>query len=373
MIKAGKPERVSRKRRAVTINDVARRAGVSTATVSRALTIPEQVAETTRAKVIAAISETGYTPNASARNLRAQSTKIVLALLPGLGNSFWNVIINAVEEVLTRAGYGVIFGDTRNDPTREAHYDRLIRAGQVDGVLLFTGRLPLNGPVLAEMAIPMAMVCNDIPEVKGIPVFDVANRDSARTMVEYLISVGHRRIAHITGPDVNVEAGERLRGYVDALAAAGIVFDPDLVWPGAFTFVAGAKGAQRFLDTTDRPTAIFAASDEIAIGCIKMLKDAGVRVPEDVSVAGFDGIEYSAMYDPALTTMLQPRAELGRLAAENMVRRMAGEDEPAKRTRLACTLVVRESVAPAGDTADANRRAAASLTTAAFRRAEASR
>lgn len=373
MVKAGKPERASHRRRAVTILDVARRAGVSTATVSRALADPEQVAEKTRTRVIAAIAEIGYTPNASARNLRAQSTKIVLALLPGLGNSFWNVIINAVEEVLTRAGYGVIFGDTRNDPAREAHYDRLIRAGQVDGVLLFTGRLPLVGPVLAEMAIPMAMVCNDIPDAKGIPVFEIANRDSARAMVEYLIGVGHRRIAHITGPDINVEAGERQRGYADALAAAGIRFDPDLVWPGAFNFMAGTEGAQRYLDAAERPTAIFAASDEIAIGCIKTLKDAGVRVPEDVSVAGFDGIEYSAMYDPALTTMLQPRAELGRLAAENMVRRMAGEDEPAKRTRLSCTLVIRESVAPLGAAPDLHRRPAVGETAPSLRRAEAAR
>src|SRR5262249_38381523 len=156
------PPKSSADRRAVTIFDVARRAGVSTATVSRALATPEQVAEQTRNKVFAAIAETGYTPNATARNLRSKSTKMVLALLPGLGNSFWNVIINAVEEVLTEAGYGVIFGDTRNDPWRENHYDQLVRGGQVDGVLLFTGRLPREGFALLDRAIPITLVCNEV-------------------------------------------------------------------------------------------------------------------------------------------------------------------------------------------------------------------
>ncbi len=335
-----------RTRRAVTILDVARRAGVSTATVSRAITDPERVAEQTRTRVVAAITETGYTPNATARNLRARSTKIVLCLLPGLGNSFWNVIINAVEEVLTEAGYGVLFGDTRNDPVREAHYDRIVRAGQVDGVLLFNGRLPGEGFAKLDRDVPIMLISNDIPG-SGLPIFEIANRDAARMMTEYLISIGHRRIAHITGPENNVETGERTCGYRDALADAGLPVDDDLIWPGKFNFVAGAKAAQRFLTMPgDRPTAVFAASDEMAIGFIKTVSDAGIRVPADVSVAGFDGIDYSAIYDPALTTVIQPRAEMGRLAGENLVKRMAGAPVESRRVRLPCSLVIRESVSP---------------------------
>lgn len=331
--------------RRATILDVARRASVSTATVSRALTDPERVAEPTRSRVMAAIAETGYTPNATARNLRARSTKIVLCLLPGLGHSFWNVIINAVEEVLTRAGYGVIFGDTRSDPVREAHYDRIVRAGQVDGVLLFNGRLP--GADFAELdrVVPITLISNDIPS-SGLPVFEVDNHAAARTMTEHLISLGHRRIAHITGPIANVETGERLNGYRDALIDAGIAVDDDLIWPGKFNFTAGVKAARTFLGLEcEQPTAVFAASDELAIAFIKTVKDAGLRVPEDVSVAGFDGIEYSAMYDPALTTMLQPRAEMGRLGAENLVLRMSGAQVESKGARLPCSLLIRDSVA----------------------------
>jgi LacI family repressor for deo operon, udp, cdd, tsx, nupC, and nupG len=342
------PAKSPEPRRAVTIFDVARRAGVSTATVSRALAAPAQVTEGTRSKVFAAIQETGYTPNVTARNLRSKSTKMVLALLPGLGNSFWNVIINAVEEVLTKSGYGVIFGDTRNDPWRENHYDQIVRGGQVDGVLLFTGRLPREGFALIDRTIPITLVCNEVPGLEDLPLFEINNRDAARMMTEHLIVCGHRRIVHISGPATNPEALERIRGYSDALTAAGIAVDEDLIWPGNFNFVSGAKGAERFLAMDEKPTAIFAASDETAIGCIKGLKDGGYAVPHDVSVAGFDGIDYSAMYDPALTTVLQPRAELGRLAADNLVRRMDRDapPEPPRRTRIPCTLLVRESVAP---------------------------
>jgi LacI family repressor for deo operon, udp, cdd, tsx, nupC, and nupG len=272
--------------------------------------------------------------------------RFVLGLMPGLGNSFWNVIINAIEDVLVRAGYGVVFGDTRQDPVREAHYERLLRSGHVDGLILFNAA-PSLGPRLLDLGLPSAVVFSDMPDLDRVPVFGVDNRESAAIMVEYLVGLGHRRIAHIAGPEGNLDAQARLRGYGDALSTAGIAHDPAIVWRGAFNFVAGAKAARRWLALAeDRPTAIFAASDEIAIGCISALREAGVDVPGVVSVAGFDGIDYSAMYEPPLTTMLQPRAELGRLAAEDLLRQLAGEPARPGETRLPCKLVIRQSVGP---------------------------
>lgn len=333
-----------RRRHSVTILDVASQAGVSIATVSRTLSRPERVADETRDRVLAAIADTGYTPNATARNLRIQSTKMVLCLLPGLGHSFWNVIIDAVEQVLTQATYGVLFGDTRNDPVREAHYDRIVRAGMVDGVLLFNGRLPGADFAKLDRDVPIALISNDIPG-SDLPVIEIANRDAARAMTEHLIRMGHQRIAHVTGPEGNVETGERLAGYRDALTAAGIAVDPELIWPGAFALAAGTRAGERFLGCgVARPTAVFAASDEMAIGFAQAAKEAGVSVPKDVSVAGFDGIEYSAFYDPALTTVVQPRAEMGRLAAETLVKRMAGIAIRKRRVRLPCSLAFRDSV-----------------------------
>jgi LacI family repressor for deo operon, udp, cdd, tsx, nupC, and nupG len=166
-------------------------------------------------------------------------------------------------------------------------------------------------------------------------------------MVDYLVSVGHRRIAHITGPGHSVETNERVLGYRDGLAAAGIAVDEAIIWDGSFRLAGGEAAARRYLAMSERPTAVFCANDETAIGFIKTVRDAGLSIPRDVSVAGFDDIEYSALFEPALTTMRQPRAELGRLAAESLVRRMGNTGTPVpRRTRLICTLMVRDSVTP---------------------------
>ncbi len=335
--------RTRTKRRAVTIRDVARRAGVSTATVSRALANPETVAAATREAVFAAIAETGFAPNASARSLRARTTKMVLALLPGIGNSFYTPILNAVEEVLSLAGYGMLMGDTRMDRAREAHYDRLVRSGQVDGVMLLTGRLPHPDFAGLDARIPITLICNDIPGLEGLPVIEIENREAARSLVAHLVGLGHRRIGHAIGPTDNVEAWYRLDGYRTALADAGLAEDESIVWQGAFTFEAGVRVAHQFLAHGAPPTAVFTANDEMAMGFIKTVKDAGLDVPEDVSVVGFDDIEFARYFDPALTTIHQPRAELGRLAAETLLARMTGKGKVPLRTRLPCTLVVRDS------------------------------
>jgi LacI family repressor for deo operon, udp, cdd, tsx, nupC, and nupG len=272
-------------------------------------------------------------------------SRMVLGLLPGLGNSFWNAIINAIEDVLLRAGYGVVFGDTRGDPVREGHYLRMIESGHVDGLILFNAG-PGTAP-LARLGLPTVLIYGGAGEADGLATFGVANREAVEAMVGYLVGLGHRRIAHLAGPDQNQDCVERRAAFHDAVHAAGLKADPDLIWPGDHSFVAGAKAAHRFLARgADRPTAIFAATDEMALGCIGALREYGIRVPADVSVTGFDGIEYSAMYEPPLTTMLQPRAELGRLAAAELVRQLGGEAPRPGYTRLPCKLVVRRSAAP---------------------------
>lgn len=334
-------------RRAVTILDVAKRAGVSTATVSRTLTDPARVAESTRDRVIAAIAETGFTPNASARNLRSRSTKIVLSLVPGLNNTFFTPILNAIEDTLSEAGYGMIIGDTRHSPVKERLYAQLIRAGQVDGIILFTGQLPHEAEaVIRAGRPPVALVCNEIPGEADFPVFDVTNRRSACLAVEHLIEAGHRRIALIAGAPDNIEAEQRRMGYRDAIEAAGMTVDDGLIWGDNFRLDAGIEAGRRFLAATDRPTAVFASADEAAIGFIKTLRETAIRVPEDVSVIGFDDLDNTDLIDPPLTTMHQPRADLGHAAASDLLLRMQDETSalPPTRLRLPCRLVVRKSV-----------------------------
>ncbi|MGH6925954.1 MAG: LacI family DNA-binding transcriptional regulator [Propylenella sp.] len=347
MAHATRNKRITGGKGSVTIRDVAAKARVSTATVSRALASPEQVSPSARARVMEAIRETGYTPNALARSLRARSTKIVLVLVPGMSNTFFTPILNAIEDTLWAAGYGMIMGDTGHSAEKEAHYVRLVRSGQVDGVILFTGRLPRDeGGVLAPGQVPMALVCNEIPGEDGVSVFDVANRVAARAAVDFLLASGHRRIAHISGPTDNVEAIARQQGYRDALRAAGLAMDGAYVWEGGFRFDSGIAGGVRYLKLARRPTAVFAAADDAAIGFIRTVRRAGVRVPEDVSVIGFDDIDSAELIDPPLTTMRQPRAELGRAAAQDLVNRMVtgGADLPTSRLRLACELIERASV-----------------------------
>lgn len=347
MSRNNKSGRAPEPRAAATILDVARRAGVSTATVSRALAAPDRVAEETRARVIAAIAATGYTPNASARNLRARSTNIVLALVPGMSNTFFTPILNAIEDALSAAGYGMIIGDTRGTPQKESHYTRFIRAGQVDGVILFTGHLPRDGALTPDSdRVPIALVCNEIVGDRRFSVFDVDNRAAARRATLHLVEAGHRHVAHVGGAPDNIEASERLSGFREALTEAGEPVDEAAVWPGGFRFENGVDAARRYLALRRRPTAVFAAADDAAIGFIRTVRDAGLRTPEDVSVVGFDDIDYASVIDPPLTTMRQPREDLGRLAAEDLLARM-GRDAPLlppRSARLRCELVERASV-----------------------------
>ena len=342
-------DRSAQKAGAVTIQDVARRAGVSTATVSRAIALPDRVTEATREAVFSAIRETGYTPNAAARSLRAKSTRMVLVLLPGIGNSFFTPVLNALEEVFSEAGYGVLIGYARNSPRRETHYARVIRAGQVDGVLVVTGNIPRDEAfVQIPGSVPISLMFSEVPGTDEFSVFDVDNRAAAAAMVRHLIGQGHRRSAHIAGADASLEARERSAGYCDALREAGLPVDPALLWRGAtnYDFGSGERAAPRFFALADKPTAVFAAADEMAFGFMRALKNQGLDIPGDVSVAGFDDTEYAVHYDPALTTMRQPRTELGTLAARDLLRRMTGKDGDVaiSHVRLKCDLVVRESV-----------------------------
>jgi DNA-binding LacI/PurR family transcriptional regulator len=212
--------------------------------------------------------------------------------------------------------------------------------------VLLTGHLLHGGgPDDINRRVPTSLVCIDIPRA-DLPVFQVANRDAARTIVDYLIVRGHRRIGHITGPKGNLESSERIRGYKDALKAVGVNADERLIWPGDFMPETGSAAAMSFLALDERPTAVFAANDETAVNFIRTVERSGLRVPEDVSVVGFDDIEYLPLFSPGLTTMRQPRAELGRLAAVDLLQRMQRDapHSPPVRVKLECKLIERESV-----------------------------
>jgi LacI family repressor for deo operon, udp, cdd, tsx, nupC, and nupG len=340
----------SAKGRAAGIRDVARLAGVSTATVSRALASPDLVTPETRARVHEAIGQTGYVPNPAARSLRSQKTNMILVVLPDLANTFFSSILRGMEQTLFEAGYGMIVSDLDGQPEKEAHFAAFTAAGRVDGAIL------LNGHLLGEKSatrggkvrIPLVALCEAIPEA-DIPQIEVDNRIGARTMVAHLASLGHQRIAYVSGPPGNVLELERANGYREGLEAAGLAFDSDLIIPGDYTLDAGTAAGGVIAARRNKPTAVFCTSDVMAIGVIRALAAAGLRVPEDISVAGFDDVEFAAVAEPPLTTIRQPRRELGEAAARTIIGLLRGE-APPRRQRLKTELVIRSSVKALAET-----------------------
>ena len=332
-------QRVSRK---PTISDVARQAGISTATVSRTLASPEKVTARTRAIVMEAVRKIGYVPNLAARNLRTSRTRTILAVLPDLGNVFFSRVLRGISDTLVAQGYSLIIADTRNSAAREAQYAEFVLAGRVDGVLLLNGRSILPG----RTGVPTVSLCERIPDAP-FPHVETENRESARAMTDYLASLGHRSIGYLRGPVTNVLEHERFAGYKDALRAARLKYDPALVTCGDFTLESGEAAAALYLSRPALPDAIFACNDEMAMGLIRGLSAAGVAVPRDVSVAGFDDIEFAEAYNPPITTVRQARREIGEQAAMLLLKLIDGELAAKREIRLTAELVIRKSTVAA--------------------------
>ena len=260
------------------MQDVAKLAAVSTATVSRALASPDRVSADTRARVLKAIAQVGYVPNPAARTLRSQKTGMVLVVLPDLANTFFSKILRGIEETLFEAGYGMIIGDLDGSPVKEAHFAAFTAAGRVDGAILLNGHLfgqsrEAKG-VPADISIPLVALCEAIPGA-DIPQIEVDNRSAAETMTRYLASLGHRRFAYVTGPAGNVLEQERMRGYRDGLQAEGIAFDARFLFAGDYTVESGVAAGHDLLARETRPTAVFCTSDEMAIGLMRTLHSPG--------------------------------------------------------------------------------------------------
>ena len=331
-----------------TIQDVARFARVSTATVSRALSSPERVSESTRARVSDAVRATGYTLNQAARSLRQRMSKTILVGLPDIRNTFFSSILDAIEREAALRGYGVLVSNRYSGPNPARQLGQYFRSHRADGLLLLDGSLDLDQ--LLELtgeptALPLVVACEEIPNAP----FHTVKTDNARAAVcatKHLIDLGHLRIGHITGPEGNVLRQERLSGFSEAIVAAGLPLRSDWNFPGNFQMESGYAAALQYMAMADRPTAIFAANDEMAIGFLSGLREQGIECPRDISVVGFDDLAVALHYSPPLTTMRQPREKLGQIAAATLIDILEGgaETEP-RRIVLSSELVIRGSTA----------------------------
>lgn len=326
-----------------TIYDVAQLAGVSTATVSRALNDTGQIAPQTRIAIEAAVEQLGYRPNTIARSLVTKSTQTIALLLPDITNPFYAALVSGIQEHALDRGYTMLLCTTEGDAEREEQYLSLLRSKQVDGALVDGLRLPPERMAgFVEDGFPIVCLDRDI-DSSSIPLVQVDNRLGGRLATEHLLALGHTRIGHVTGASELRISAERLAGFREALASAGIAVDAQLVAEGRFTEETGHDGALALLERRPDLTAVFAANDLSALGVLSALATRGRRVPEDVSVVGFDDLPLAAFTTPPLTTVHQPATEIGRRATEILLELTRGKRARTTRHLLEPRLVVRDS------------------------------
>ncbi|MCV9884955.1 LacI family DNA-binding transcriptional regulator [Metabacillus halosaccharovorans] len=326
----------------VRIVDVAKKANVSTATVSRVISKPDTVREETINKVLRAIKELNYHPNVLARQLRTSETKTVIVVIPDISNPFFSKVLRGIENLASANGYQVLLGDALNDSEQESRYLDMLRQKKADGMILLTAKM--KPELVEEMAneFPVVLACEYI-EGSSIPTISIDNVSSARKATEYLIQLGHRRIGTISGPLDSVLGQDRLKGFYQAMARYSLSVDPVLVQEGHFNYESGFNLMKKFLALNKMPTGVFAANDEMALGAIRAIRTMNLRVPEDISVIGFDDIHFSSIFEPALTTISQPAFEIGSKAMELLIMLMDKKKIEKNQYILDDSLVIRES------------------------------
>jgi LacI family transcriptional regulator len=332
-----------------TIKDVARRANVSVATVSRALNGHENVAEAVRQRVHSAARELHYAPHHAARSLSSRRTETVGVVLPDLHGEFFSELMRGIDQVAREAGMHLLVSSYHGHPGEQAAALRAMR-GRVDGLLLMSPYADgADHPIESVAPAMPAVLLNTRLPGGGATALCVDNHGGAMRMLSHLVERGYRRVAFIAGPDDNHDARERLRGYRDALAQALPGVAP-WVLPGDFDEASGYRAGRELLASPQPPDAVFAANDMMALGCLFAFGQAGVRVPADIALAGFDDIPLARCVNPALTTMRVDIAEFGARAMRLLLQRIAapGEPPPAP-AAIEPELVQRASTSPPVD------------------------
>jgi LacI family transcriptional regulator len=328
----------------VTIREVAELAGVSIATVSRVLNGHSDVSAQTREAVQRVIEERGYQ---AAPRSRPGSTQLVGVAIPFVHPGYFAEILSGAAEALYERDVRIMLCPTRHSRAREMSLLERLAGGEADGaILVLPEESSAELAALARHGFPFVIVDPRTDVAEGIPVVSAAHSSGAAQATRHLLELGHRRIGVIGGPEGWIATQERLRGCHAALAGCGVLPDPALARYSDFTIGGGRAAAQRLLDLDDPPTGIFAFNDNMAIGAIQAAATRGLRVPADISVAGFDDTVEAAITVPALTTVRQPLAELGRTAVSLLLRQLENRRLEPLRVELETRLVLRDSTGP---------------------------
>lgn len=328
------------------LSDVARMAGVSPATASRALSKPERVRPESRAKVDHAARLLGYVPHGAARALASQRSRMIGAVIPTLDNAIFANSVNALQGTLAESGYTLLLGSHAYDPAIELQVTRELIERGADGIVFVgTDHDPQIYRMLATFRTPYVLIWSLDPSGRH-PCIGFNNRDAAIRVTRHLLDLGHRRLGVISGLTAhNDRVRERLAGVRDALRARGLELSPQAVVERPYSFASGQQAMHELMGRKPSPTAVVCINDVLAIGAIIECRAAGIEVPGDVSITGFDDMEISAQLAPGLTTMRVPTVDLGRAAATYLLDRLAGR-EVATCTELPVELIVRGSTGP---------------------------
>lgn len=334
-----------------TIEEVARRAGVSVATVSRVLNGSGPVSPGTASRVQQAIDELGYTPNLTARNLRRKESRVVLALSPNFSNPYYAHILTGIGDLARSKGYSVFICNVGEDLESGKDALQMLKTHRADGAIFLACAMDDFWLEPYFEKYPIVQCCEYIPDAKASSV-SIDNYRAAYEMTRYLAEQGHKRIGMISADNRYLSTRLRFEGCRDAQKDVGIQWDETLVETagGDYSFASGHVAACRLLDRPDRPTALFCVSDILALSAVAAAEELGLSVPEDLTVTGFDDVDYTTMFHPYLTTVSQPCYAMGQRSLEMLLRRLRDPQLPPERVFVEHALVIRESSgkAPAG-------------------------
>ncbi len=326
----------------VTMHQIAKAAHVSLGTVSHVLNETAPVRDTLKKRVLDAIASLGYRPNQLSRGLRLNRTSLIGVVIPDITNPFFPAVVRGIEDVAYKNSFRLVLCNADNDSAKEAAYLNDLRSFLPAGIVVFPS---LDSIVSPNSSSPPIVCVDSRPKGwKGDSV-TVANIVGGRQAARHLLEMGHRQFGVVSVSNNLTVFKDRLKGFLSCTKEAGIHVEPAYVQEAFFDRASGYAAGQRLLKLTPRPTAIFAASDMMAIGVLAAVRDAGLRCPEDVSVVSFDGLDLSEMTFPALTSIVQPSYELGAVAAQLLLDRIQGLDTPAQHIVLETKLALRDSVA----------------------------
>lgn len=323
------------------MKEVAERAGVAKSTVSRVLNGASASLETKR-RVEAVVKQLNFRPNAQARGLSLRRSHLIGVVVPEIARPFYGEILAGIESALAAEGYDMVLCSTNNSKGRELILTKLLGGKRVDGLIVVTPRDISSGRIKQlqnDRDFPVVLVDGSSARYSSVSVDSFAGAYAA---TEHLLRLGHRRVGLIAGLETE-ECRERVRGYTEALKKFGCPFDRDLLRPGDYLFESGGRAMAELLSLPEPPTAVFAASDLMAIGALKTLEGRGLAVPGDIALVGFDDIEAARWTTPTLTTVRQPMRRLGELGGAKIIRLVTGREPELTRTQLGCELVIRES------------------------------